>query len=186
MEESHTNNREIEARFLVCGESWRGKGDAAEILQGYLLTSKDIALRLRIQDNKATMTVKGETVGLTRKEYEFFLDDVEKAREVIQTFCIHPIEKIRHRIRHGNFLWEIDEYLGENEGLVVAEVEFEREADYQRMMAQGKPKWVGKEITRSQWQYTNMLLAEKPFSNWHPEEKEDMRRHAVGKADECT
>jgi len=185
MGDTNTKNREIEARFLVCGDRWRGKGDSVKILQGYLSTAKDAVLRLRIQEDQALMTIKGETVGLTRKEYEFFLDDLDKAREVIDTFCAHPIEKIRHRIRSGDFLWEVDEYRGENEGLVIAEVEFERAQDYQRMLAQGKPPWVGKEITEGQWQYTNMLLAQRPFSHWRPEETEDMRQHATGQADDC-
>lgn len=186
MEDTHTKYQEIEARFLVCGDSWRGKGDSVEILQGYLSTAKETVLRLRIQNDKAVMTIKGETVGLTRREYEFSLDDLKKAKEVIHTFCPHPITKIRHRIRHLDFLWEIDEYRGENEGLVIAEVEFEHEEDYQRMLAQGKPQWVGMEITKGYWQYTNMLLAERPFSHWRSEEKEDMERHAAGQADNCS
>ena len=185
MEDTNTKNQEIEARFLACGDSWRGKGDSVEIFQGYLSTAKETALRIRIQDDKAVLTVKGETVGLTRKEYEFILDDVEKAKEVIYTFCAHPIEKVRHRIEHRDFQWEIDEYRGENEGLVIAEVEFEREEDYQRMLAHGKPQWVGKEITEGHWQYTNMLLAERPFSHWPNEDKKDMERHATGQVDEC-
>jgi len=185
MKNTNTKNREIEARFLVCGDSWQGKGDSVEILQGYLSTAKETVLRLRIQDDKTILTVKGETVGLTRKEYEFFLNDVEKAKEVIHSFCNHPIEKIRHRIQHLGFLWEIDEYQGENEGLVIAEVEFEREEDYQRMLAQGKPQWVGMEITEGHWHYTNMLLAERPFSQWSSEEKKDMQRHAAEQADNC-
>jgi CYTH domain-containing protein len=174
MENKKNANLEIEARFLVCGDSWRGLGDSVEILQGYLSTSKEMVLRLRLQDGKAEMTIKGETKGLTRREYEFILKDAEKAKEVIYTFCRHPIEKIRHRIRHQGFEWEIDEFQGENQGLVIAEVEFEREEDYQRMMAQDKPPWIGKEITKGHWQYTNMKLAERPFAQWRPEEKQDM------------
>ena len=131
MEDNKNENLEIEARSLVCGDSWRGLGNSVEILQGYLLTAKDIVLRLRVQDDKAEMTIKGETKGLTRKEYEFVLKDVEKAKEVIHTFCAYPIKKIRHRIWHLDFEWEIDEFKGENQGLVIAEVEFEREEDYQ-------------------------------------------------------
>ena len=174
MEDKKNENLEIEARFLVNGNSWRGQGDSVEILQGYLSTSKDVVLRLRIQDDKAEMTIKGEMKGLTRKEYEFGLKDADKAKEVIHTFCRHPIEKIRHRIKHHDFEWEIDEFQGENQGLVIAEVEFEREEDYQRMISQGKPSWLGKEITDGHWQYTNMKLAERPFSKWRPEEKQDM------------
>jgi CYTH domain-containing protein len=183
--EKKYENLEIEARFLVCGDSWRGLGDSVEILQGYLSTAKDAVLRLRVQNDKAEMTIKGETKGLTRKEYEFILKHVEKAKEVIHTFCHHPIKKIRHRIWHQGFEWEIDEFKGENQGLVIAEVEFTREEDYQRMLLQGKPQWIGKEITQGHWQYTNMQLAERPFSRWRPEEKQDVDRHAAGQADDC-
>jgi len=75
------------------------------------------------------------------------LNDTQKVQKVIAEFCIHPIEKIRHKIEYGEFLWEVDEYKGENEGLVIAEVEFEHEEDYRKMLDLGKPPWVGKEIT---------------------------------------
>ncbi|MEZ4579609.1 MAG: hypothetical protein R2875_16840, partial [Desulfobacterales bacterium] len=110
----------------------------------------------------------------------------EKAKQVIHTFCPHPIEKIRHIIRHQDFQWEIDEYQGENEGLVIAEVEFDHEVDYNRMLSHGKPAWAGKEITEGHWHYTNMRLAERPFSLWRPEEKLDMWQHSVGLADGFT
>lgn len=185
MKDNNAKNREIEARFLVCGTSWQGKGDSAKILQGYLSTAKDTVVRLRIIEDNAVLTIKGETVGLVKKEYEFTLDDLEKAKQVIHTFCTYPIEKVRHTIQHRDFQWEIDEYRGKNEGLIIAEVEFEHEADYERMLAQGKPKWVGKEITEGHWQYTNMRLADHPFSLWRSEEKHDMWQHAAGLFDDC-
>jgi adenylate cyclase len=185
MADHKSENREIEARFLVCGDSWRGRGDSVEILQGYLSTAKDLVLRIRIQGDSAEMTVKGEAEGLTRREFEFQLDDIDKARKVIHTFCAHPIVKVRHRIRHRDFRWEIDEFQGQNQGLVIAEVEFEHEADYQRMLTQGKPPWVGKEITEGHWQYTNAQLARRPFLQWSTEEKQDVERHAAGKAEDC-
>jgi len=91
----------------------------------------------------------------TIKEFEFTLNDTQKVQKVIAEFCVHPIEKRRHKIEYGEFLWEVDEYKGENEGLVIAEVEFEHEEDYRKMLDLGKPPWVGKEITGDAWQYTN-------------------------------
>ena len=180
-----TNNLEIEARFLVCGDSWRGKGESVDILQGYLSVDRNRVLRLRIEDDRATMTVKGKTVGLARKEYEFFLDDLDKARDVIHTFCPYPIQKVRHRIWHLDFLWEIDEFKGQNRGLVIAEVEFSEENDYRRMISAAKPPWIGKEISAGEWQYTNAGLSERPFSIWTTDEQDDMRRHAASRADGC-
>ena len=87
------------------------------------------------------------------------MNDTQKVQKVIAEFCVHPIEKIRHKIEYGEFLWEVDEYKGENEDLVIAEVEFEHEEDYRKMLDLGKPPWVGKEITGDAWQYTNARLS---------------------------
>jgi CYTH domain-containing protein len=183
---TNTGNRdiEIEARFLAYGDGWRGQGTAVEIYQGYLATDETMAMRIRLAEGNATLTIKGTTRGLTRKEFEFALNDVQKAKKVIEEFCSHPIEKIRHTIEHGGFLWEVDEYGGENEGLVIAEIEFEHEEDYGRMLALGKPPWVGLEITRDAWQYTNARLSVQPFSSWSADEKKDMQEHAAGRASE--
>jgi CYTH domain-containing protein len=179
------NNQEIEARFLACGNSWRDKGSAVEIYQGYLSTSEDMALRIRIEGGRAILTIKGKAQGITRKEYEFELDDPDGAKTVIDTFCAHPIQKTRHIVDHGEFTWEVDEYKGENQGLVVAEVEFEQEEDYTRMLAQGKPDWAGADISTDAWQYTNARLAVRPFSAWSAEKKKDMVEHAAGRALQC-
>ncbi len=176
---------EIEARFLACGDGWRGKGPAVEIFQGYLATDKNMFLRIRISENSAVLTIKGKTEGLSRREFEFEIEDMQKALRVIEEFCEHPIEKTRHTIAHGKFLWEVDEYRGESQGLVVAEVEFEHENAYHEMLNLGKPPWVGKEITHDAWQYTNARLAVRPFSMWRVEEKRDMLSHSAAAAAEC-
>ncbi len=185
MTNTMNSNIEIEARFLACGESWRGKGTAVEIYQGYLATEENMAIRVRLGKDNAILTIKGKTIGLTRKEFEFTFNDTQKAQKVIAEFCAHPIKKIRHKIEHGGFLWEIDEYKGENEGLVIAEVEFEHEEDYRKMLDLGKPPWVGKEITGDAWQYTNARLSVRPFLMWPAEEKSDMLSHAAAKAPAC-
>ena len=113
------------------------------------------------------------------------MNDTQKVQKVIAEFCVHPIEKIRHKIEHGEFLWEVDEYKGENEGLVIAEVEFEHEEDYRKMLDLGKPPWAGKEITGDAWQYTNARLSVRPFLMWPAEEKSDMLSHAAAKAPAC-
>jgi len=165
-------NEEIEARFLVYGDGWHGKGVSEEIVQGYLSTDKNRVVRIRITKGKAILTVKGKPKGLIRKEYEFLLDDPNKANDVILDLCKYPIEKTRHTIKVRDFLWEVDEFKGVNEGLVIAEIEFKQEEDYKKMLAEGKPEWVSKEITEGHWQYANACLAEKPFTTWSTEERE--------------
>jgi CYTH domain-containing protein len=185
MADTSNSNIEIEARFLVCGDSWRAMGNGIEIYQGYLTTGENMAIRIRFSNEEAILTIKGKTKGLSRKEFEFSLHNTPTARLAVKEFCPHPIQKIRHKIAYGEFLWEIDEYQGENEGLVVAEVEFEHEADYQRMMDLGKPPWAGKEITHDAWLYTNARLTVRPFSMWSAEEKKDMLNHTAGRAPDC-
>lgn len=178
MSEIGKSDNEIEARFLVRGDSWRSKGIAVEIYQGYLSTEKQRVLRIRLKGDKATFTVKGESTGLEQDEYEFTLDNPQKAKAVIMKFSEgSPIEKIRHTIQVGEFKWEIDEFQGANAGLVIAEVELSRTEDKKRM-EKSKPKWVGKEITED-WKYRNNRLAERPFSSWNAEEQRDMLRHAA-------
>ena len=184
MTNTMNSNIEIEARFLACGDSWRGKGTAVEIYQGYLATDETMAMRIRLAEGNAMLTIKGATRGLIRKEFEFELADPQKANKVIEEFCTHPIEKTRHTIEHKGFLWEVDEYKGENAGLVIAEVEFEHEEDYRKMLELGKPPWAGQEITRDAWQYTNARLSVQPFSSWSADEKSDMLGHAAGRAPE--
>lgn len=178
-------NIEIEARYLVCGNGWRGLGTPIDIYQGYLSTHKEKVIRIRVEEDTALLTVKGQTVGLKRDEFETVLDDIDKARRIIEKFCEHPILKTRHKIEFEDNLWEVDEFKGKNEGLVIAEIEFTGEDQYQKLQVHGKPDWIGKEITSGYWQYTNMRLAEHPFGQWNDAEKRDMRAHAAGHATDC-
>ncbi len=149
---------EVERKFLVIGDDWR-KAEGTVLRQGYLSTHPERTVRVRIEGDKATIAVKGITHGATRSEYEYDIPP-EEAAELLR-LCEPPlIEKVRHRLEHDGLVWEVDEFLGDNQGLVVAEVELDRE---DRPLA--KPPWVGKEVTHDSRFYNANLVAN-PFTKW--------------------
>lgn len=151
---------EIERKFLVVGEKWRTLAQATYYRQGYLSSVEERVVRVRRAGDKGMLTVKGLSVGMTRKEfeYEILLDD---ANEMIDLLCEKPIvEKNRYTIPVGDVIWEVDEFRGINEGLVVAEVELQSEAQ-----AFDKPDWIGNEVTGDPKYYNTNLVA-RPFSTW--------------------
>ena len=149
---------EIERKFLVKGTLWR-RSDAVSIKQGYLNRDKARTVRVRVQGEKAFLTIKGLTVGASRTEFEYALP-IDDARSLL-ALCDGPlIEKRRHRVEFDGRLWEIDEFEGANAGLVLAEIELEDEAQtFER------PDWLGLEVT-SDARYYNSNLAVQPFSSW--------------------
>ena len=121
---------EIERKFLVRSDAWRGAAARAPIAirQGYLVAGEGASVRVRIADENATLTIKGERDGRTREEFEYPIPVADAYG--LHALCPHPlIEKQRHEITHGGKLWEVDEFGGALEGLVIAEVELEREDD---------------------------------------------------------
>jgi CYTH domain-containing protein len=128
--------------------------------QGYLSTAKDRTVRVRKSGGKGALTVKGASVGATRSEYEYEIPP-DDADEMIDRLCEQPvIEKNRYRIPAGEVVWEVDEFLGANQGLVVAEVELTSEGqDFD------KPAWIGREVTGDP-KYFNANLVARPFSAW--------------------
>jgi adenylate cyclase len=151
--------KEIERKFLVTGEAWR-KGEVSDYRQGYLSIDKQRTVRVRVAGDVARLTVKGITEGATRAEYEYPIP-VADAKSMLETLCLRPlIEKRRYRIRHGGMTWEIDEFLGENAGLVVAEIELETV-----QQPFDKPSWVGEEVT-SDPRYYNANLVTRPYTTW--------------------
>ena len=150
---------EIERKFLVTGDEWR-KAEGTVLRQGYLSTHPERTVRVRIDGDKATIAVKGITRGATRSEYEYDIPP-EEAVELLR-LCEPPlIEKVRRRLEHDGLVWEVDEFLGDNQGLVVAEVELDRE---DRPLT--KPPWVGEEVTHDPRFYNANLVAN-PFTKWH-------------------
>lgn len=154
---------EIERKFLVKGNDWKGVKPGVMVRQGYVSTHPERAVRVRVTGEKGFLAIKGAPEGIVRLEYEYEIP-LEDAEEMLRTFCIgFLIEKIRHHREHEGLIWEIDEFLGVNEGLVVAEVELERED--QKIQ---KPEWVGEEVSGDP-RYLNANLVHHPFSRWRNE-----------------
>ena len=150
--------REIERKFLIKGSAWRRAG-SMRVRQGFLSTAKGRTVRVRTTGDKAYLTIKGMAVGPTRPEFEYEIPS-EDARELL-TLCERPlIEKNRHRVEEGGVVWEIDEFFGENRGLIIAEVELESEDQ-----PFTKPDWVGEEVTGDP-RYFNSNLVKKPYAKW--------------------
>jgi CYTH domain-containing protein len=151
--------REIERKFLVGDDSWRNSA-GTRIRQGYLHNESDGTVRVRTKGGRAYLTIKGNTAGITRPEFEYEIP-VRDADEILDAMCLKPlIEKVRYEVWAGGFKWEVDEFLGENGGLVVAEIELEDEnQDFP------KPDWLGEEVS-DDFRYQNANLAKHPYSQW--------------------
>lgn len=151
---------EIERKFLLVGDAWRALGEPVLLRQGYLSSNPDRTVRVRIEGGQGTMTIKGRSVGATRAEWEYPIPLLD-ANELLDRLCEQPIiEKFRRRIALGGHTWEVDEFLGANQGLVVAEIELASETE-----AFDKPDWVGAEVTDDR-RYFNSSLIRHPFSHW--------------------
>lgn len=149
---------EIERKFLVVGDAWR---DAPAVFysQGYLNRDKARTVRVRIAGEEAFLTIKGTSVGASRAEFEYPIP-LWDARELL-AMCEQPlIEKNRRKIFYHEFVWEVDEFLGENRGLVVAEIELPAEDAVFTL-----PEWVGEEVT-GDVRYFNSNLSRIPFTRW--------------------
>jgi len=149
---------EIERKFLVINEAWR-IGEPTFFVQGYLNRDKHRTVRVRIAGDEVVITVKGITVGMSRAEYEYSIP-LEDAQEMLK-LCDGPlIEKHRWLYRAGELTWEIDEFLGANKGLVVAEIELDHEDQ-----AVDLPDWIGDEVTHDD-RYFNSSLSALPYMAW--------------------
>jgi CYTH domain-containing protein len=149
---------EIERKFLVVGTAWRST-PGTPYRQGYLNRDKERTVRVRLAGEQAFLTVKGATQGATRAEFEYPipLADAEQLLEL----CDGPIiEKMRHVIAHEGSTWEVDEFSGQNAGLVIAEIELAAEDQ-----AFARPDWLGSEVTHDP-RYYNSSLAAHPYSTW--------------------
>ncbi len=152
--------KEIERKFLVTGEDWRAMARGTRYRQGYLSTVKERTVRVRTIDDKGFLTVKGISVGATRSEYEYEIPAAD-ADEMLDDLCEKPIiEKNRYKIPMGDVTWEVDEFLGVNDGLIVAEIELLSEEQ-----SFPKPEWIGREVTGDP-RYFNANLIARPFSTW--------------------
>ena len=152
---------EIERKFLVVEDSWREAARPGVLYrQGYLSTDPGNAVRVRVSGNRAWLNIKSATVGVTRREYEYEIPATD-AHAILEELCVKPlIEKTRFVVEHDGRTWEIDVFEGDNEGLVVAEVELESEDE-----AVTLPAWAGEDVSHDV-RYYNQRLVEHPYSRW--------------------
>ena len=150
---------EIERKFLVEEDAWPNE-QGTMYCQGYLNSDKKRNVRVRTIDDKGYLTIKGIARGAVRVEYEYEIPKAE-AEAMLDDLCEKPlIEKRRYKIKYKGLVWEIDEFFGENLGLIVAEVELESE-DEQPF----KPEWIGEEVTGDP-KYFNANLIHHPYNKW--------------------
>jgi len=151
---------EIERKFLLQGAAWRTLGEPILLRQGYLSLDPARTVRVRIEGARAFLTIKGKSVGATRGEWEYPIP-VSEAVELLDGLCQQPlVEKVRRRIAIGPHTWEVDEFLGANAGLLVAEIELASEHEVFET-----PDWIGREVTGDP-RYFNSNLIRHPYSQW--------------------
>ncbi len=150
---------EIERKYLVKGDRWKNLAQGVLYRQGYLATVGKATVRVRVIGELGYLTIKGENIGTVRSEFEYPIP-VEDAEEMLNTLCDRPlIEKFRYIIPYGNLLWEVDEFLGDNAGLIIAEVELENE--HQQVIL---PDWIDRQVTEAK--YFNSNLVRLPYKQW--------------------
>ena len=152
---------EIERKFLVHKVEWENliKPEGEFYRQGYLLSDPSKTIRVRQTPKKGFITIKGISVGASRSEFEYEIPFAE-AGELLDEFTKISLSKIRYKIWNEKHVWEVDEFLGENEGLLIAEIELSKEDE-----KFSTPSWIGKEVTGEQ-QYYNSNLINSPFKDW--------------------
>lgn len=152
---------EIERKYLVNKEKWNeaDKPKGQFFRQGYLLIDPNKTIRVRVTDTKSFLTIKGLSVGATRPEFEYEIPK-DEAEQLLDMFATSDLTKIRYKVLFNEKLWEIDEFLGENEGLIVAEIELEREEESFDL-----PAWLEKEVTGDD-KYYNSNLSVLPYKKW--------------------
>jgi adenylate cyclase len=158
---------EIERKFLVTGDGWRRDVSRSErMAQGYLAgpPASKCSVRVRIAGDVAHLNIKSVAPGVERDEYEYEIP-IADAERLLATLAGNRVEKIRHFVEIGEHVFEIDEFTGENAGLVVAEVELDRADE-----AFPRPEWLGREVSDIA-RYYNLNLATHPYSRWSADER---------------
>jgi adenylate cyclase len=152
---------EIERKFLVTGDSWRDAVESeARLMQGYLANNANVTVRVRIKGDKAMLTIKGATLGVTRAEYEYAIP-MDDAETMLKELAAGPVvDKTRHLVRVDDHVWELDVFHGDNDGLVMAEIELGSEDEAFRL-----PDWAGQEVSDDS-RYYNVNLARNPYKHW--------------------
>lgn len=150
---------EIERKFLVNGETWRSLGQAIAITQGYLVGNDQTTVRVRIAGDMAYLTVKGKVINLTRQEFEYAIP-LADAQAILKLCLPRVVSKKRYKIQLGALTWEVDDFLGANQGLVIAEVEL-LSPDQPISL----PDWIAEEVSDDP-RYFNSYLANHPYMTW--------------------
>ena len=151
---------EIERKFLVVSDEWKRLAEPVFMRQGYICSLPGRVVRVRIEADSAMLTMKGKSSGISRGEWEYAIPLMD-AEELLRDLCEQPlIEKKRYRIAIDGLVWEVDEFLGDNAGLIVAEVELLSEE--QNVIL---PNWVGEEVSHDH-RYANANLFKHPYTRW--------------------
>lgn len=151
---------EIERKFLVQNDDWRKLASGTFYCQGYICSEKSKTVRIRIIGKQGYLTIKGPSVETAREEFEYPIP-LKDAQAMLDNLCDRPlIEKTRYKINHGGLVWEVDEFSGENQGLIVAEVELNQVSQVITL-----PDWIGSEVSHDP-RYFNSNLAKHPYSQW--------------------
>lgn len=152
--------KEIERKFLIKRELWQPQSQGVEIRQGYLSLDPERTVRVRTKGAKGYLTIKGKNQGISRTELEYEIP-YEEASQMLEELCLRPlVEKTRYLEQHGQQLWEIDIFAGDNEGLAVAEAELPSEDT-----ALALPIWIDREVS-GEARYYNSNLIKLPYKNW--------------------
>lgn len=152
---------EIERKFLLKNDGWRQLAEpGVQFVQGYLQNNTSSSVRIRIEGESANINIKGATLDITRMEYEYSIP-LNDAMEMLESLCEKPfIKKQRYKVPFGGMTWEIDVFEGDNQGLVVAEIELESEGQQFSL-----PDWIDREVS-SETRYYNVCLVKHPFCDW--------------------
>jgi adenylate cyclase len=152
---------EIERKFLVNDAGWRRQaGEGMRLRQGYLAGGKDSSIRVRSGGGMAHLNIKSATLGVSRREYDYPIP-MSDAEELLNHLCERPlIEKTRYHVEHAGHTWEVDIFEGDNAGLVVAEIELQREDE-----VFARPPWLGAEVSHDP-RYYNVSLVRHPYKEW--------------------
>ncbi len=152
---------EIEHKFLIINDNWRKDADEGiHIIQAYMGSNEKSSIRIRINGEAANLNIKSKTLGIQRSEYEYSIP-LEEAKEMLESLCNKPyIEKTRFHVMHDGHQWEIDVFAGDNQGLIVAELELESVDEPFTM-----PDWLGNDVSDDP-RYYNICLVSHPYKDW--------------------
>ena len=152
---------EIERKFLIINDAWRKDADnGIHMTQAYMGSNEKSSIRIRINGESANLNIKSKTLGIQRSEYEYPIP-VEEAKEMLESLCVKPyIEKTRFHVLHESHQWEIDVFAGDNEGLIVAELELQSIDESFTL-----PGWVGDDVSDDP-RYYNICLVSHPYKDW--------------------